>query len=119
MGKSNAFKEMWSNFTPEERAAKIESLKQSRKPTPTVLMENFEHDNESFERLYYDKETGIAVFRRTNTKLNKLIAYEVVTGKGDNLTYPRDEDFGKLGYCYSGTDEHCKKMIKQFHGIVL
>lgn len=108
-----------SKMTSEERAERMRNMVKNRKPSPTILMEKFELKGEAFERLYYDSEKQIAVFRRTNPKVNKLIAYEVVTGKGEELKYPNDNDFGKLGYCYSGTDEHCKKMIKQFHGITL
>jgi len=107
-------------MTREEHLAKMRAARTNiRKPNPTILEESFEFRGEAFERLYYDSERQIAVFRRTNPKVNKLIAYEVVTGKGPDLKYPGDNDFGTYGYCYTGSDERCKKSIKDMHGIVL
>lgn len=66
----------------------------------------------SYERLYYDSEKQIAVFRKTTTKGNKFVGYEVVTRKGEGLK-------GNFGYWYTGPEEHCKEMIKRDHDITL
>lgn len=86
---------------------------------PTVTLEEFTYKNEFFKRLYYDPEKHLAVFRRSNLVTSKLIAYEVVAGKGPDLRYPSDNDFGPYGSCYTGTDDSCKKAVKDYHGIEL
>ena len=97
----------------------LEKARKARSVKPTVTMEEFTYRKEFFKRLYYDGEKHLAVFRRSNPLTNKLIAYEVVAGKGPDLRYPSDNDFGTWGSCYTGTDESCKRKIKLYHGISL
>ena len=86
---------------------------------PSVAVEEFDFRKEHFKRLYWDSENKMAIFRRTNIA-GGLIAYEVVIGKGEKLSYPTDNDFGKYGWCYSGhSDEKLKQMIKDKYGIIL
>ena len=116
-------------MTEEKRAKLRENLKKANearkakvndvKVTPSVTLESFNYHDEHFEKLYYEPENNIAVFRRTNPKLKYLIAYEVVNGKGKDLKYPTDNDFGKFGKCYTGDDNRCRTMIRQYHHIEL
>lgn len=101
-----------------ENLRKAQEAKKN-KPKPSVALEEFTVRNEHFKRVYFDEEKKLGIFRRTNEHSGFLIGYELVIGKGENLAYPTDEDFGKLGWCFTGSDEHCKKQIKARTGIVL
>lgn len=104
----------------EEHKRKLQEARTNlAKFKPSVNLESFTYKNENYRRLYFDPERNLAVYRRTNSLSDKLIAYEVVVGKGPDNRYPSDNDFGTLGWCYTGTDSTCKKSILDYHGIAL
>lgn len=76
-----------------------------------IIGTNFEASGESFELI--KNVENLYVYRRTKTNSGKLVAYEVVVGSEDNMNYPRSEAFGTRGWCYTGTDERCKRRIEQ------
>jgi len=109
-------------MTKEEKLAKMRAARKPKGTSipPTILMKEFDLKGEHFERLYFEEDKNLAVFRRSYANSGVLIAYELVIGKGKELNYPCASDFGKLGWCFAGgSDERCKELLKNKRGIIL